>query len=62
MSDPQFNKLKLAIKNDTEVTFHEKWSVILMMNLISHISYYQLLQRFQAFENGSSANIKFSII
>ena len=37
LSNSQLNKLKSAIKN---WDYHQKWLVILMMNLIFYINYY----------------------
>ena len=48
LSNSQLNKLKSAIKNGFQVIFHQILSV--MMRLICHINYYQLIHKFQKFQ------------
>ena len=56
--------MKSAIKSGTEVTLNLSSNVIVMMNIIFHISYYWLIHKFQSFvklfATNSSANIKLS--
>ena len=52
LSNSQFNKLKYAIKNGTEVTLNLMMKLLLTNKQISKIC--------KAFENGLSAYIKFS--
>ena len=60
LSNSQLNKLKLGIKNETEVTLKIKSNVVgdsndLLKLLLTNI---QVLKNRKAFANNSSANIK----
>ena len=66
LSNPQLNKLKLGIKNGTEVTLNLSSNVIGHSNDKTNFPHKLLLTDIQvsklckAFANGSSANIKLS--
>ena len=68
MSDLQLNKLKVGIKNYTEVTLNLSSNMICSSNDETNFPHKLLLNDKQvsrpckAFANGSSANIKFSRI
>ena len=49
LSNSELNKLKSGIKHGTEVNLNLSSNVTLMMSLIFHMNYYQLIHKFQGF-------------